>query len=168
MPRRFEVSFESPASVEQVHAAFGTENYWLDRLAAFGDRQRSLDALTVGPDGTVCVTCTEDLRHGALPGALTTVYRGDLHVVSTEKWTPLDDDRVGGEVRVAVTGAPGSGHGAAELARAGHGSRLHLSGTVQFNVPLVGGRIENYLAAQFADGLGEIQKFTTTWIGEHA
>ena len=36
MPRSFDVSTEAPASVEAVHSAFGHEQYWLARLAAFG------------------------------------------------------------------------------------------------------------------------------------
>lgn len=168
MPRSFEVSFESPASVARVHSAFGDQNYWLDRLAAFGDRDRRLDALDIDPDGTVRVTNTEDLRQGRLPGILAAVYRGDLNVVNREQWRPLGDGRVGGEVSVAVTGAPGSGHGTAVLAPNGDGSALSLSATVEFNVPLLGGKIERYLVGELAEGLAAIQRFTTTWIEEHA
>ena len=52
MPRSFDVSFESPASVEQVHAAFSDEDYWLARLAAFG-ADSTLDSLIVDADSTV-------------------------------------------------------------------------------------------------------------------
>ena len=113
--RSFDVSFESPATVEQVHSAFGTQDYWLARLAAFGGA-KTLDSLVVDSDGTVTVTVTEDLRRGGLPRMLATLYRGDLNIVSTEKWRPAGDRRVSGEISVAVTGAPGSGHGAAVLA----------------------------------------------------
>ena len=56
-----------PASVEQIHSAFGEEDYWLARIAAFGG-SKTLDSLIVDPDGTVTVSVTEDLRRGALPG----------------------------------------------------------------------------------------------------
>ena len=167
MPRSFQLSFDSPASVEQVHSAFGDEGYWLARFAAFGG-SRTLDSLIVDPDGTVNVVASSDLLHGALPGILAMLYRGDLNIVSTERWTPAGDGRVSGQISVAVTGAPGSGHGAAVLAPSGSGSRLKLSGTVEFNVPVVGGKIETYIAAQFAKGLSDVQHFTTTWISEHA
>jgi hypothetical protein len=167
MPRSFDVSFDSPASVEQVHSAFGDEGYWLARLAAFGG-SKTLDSLIVDSDGTISVVSSEDLRHKALPGILSTLYRGDLNVVSKERWTPTDHRRVSGEIIVAVTGAPGSGHGTAMLAPSGSGSRLELAGTVKFKVPVVGGTIESYVAAEFAKGLSEIQRFTTTWISEHA
>ena len=167
MSRTFDVSFDSPASVEQIHSAFGEEDYLLARIAALGGAKR-LNSLVVESDGTVTVTVAEDLRRGVLPGMLAKLYRGDLNVVSAEKWRPAGDRRVSGEIGVAVTGAPGSGHGAAMLAPAGEGSQLTLSGTVEFKVPLVGGKIETYVAGQFADGLVEIQRFTTTWISEHA
>jgi Protein of unknown function (DUF2505) len=167
MPRSFDMSFESPASVEQIHSAFGEEDYWLARIAAFGGA-KTLRSLVVEPDGTVTVTITEDLRHSVLPGILAKLYRGDLNVVSTERWCPAGDRRVSGEIRVAATGAPGSGYGAAMLSPSRQGSQLTLSATVEFKVPLVGSRIEAHVAGQFADGLDEIQRFTTTWIGEHA
>lgn len=167
MPRSFDVSVESPASVQAVHAAFGTQDYWLARCENFGGN-KTLDSLTVDPDGTVTVVVTEDLRHGGLPGILTKVYRGDLFIISTEVWTPTGDGRISGQITVAVTGAPGSGRGTAEVAPSGNGSRLSLTGTVQFKVPLVGGTIESFVAREFADGIPEIQRFTSTWVGEHA
>lgn len=167
MPRSFDVSFDSPASVEQVYLAFSDKDYWLARLAALGG-SRTLDSLTVEPDGTLSVVSTEDLRHGALPGILAALYRGDLNVVSAEKWTPTGDRRVSGEIGVAVTGAPGSGHGTAVLAPSGSGSRLKLSGTVEFRVPVLAGRIESYIARVFVEGLSKVQHFTTEWIIDHA
>lgn len=167
MPRSFEVIFESPATVEQVHGAFGDRSYWQARIEAFGGT-KTLDALDVDPDGRVRVVVTEDLRHGALPGMLAKVYRGDLNIVTTEVWTPAGDGRVDGDISVAVTGAPGSGTGTAVLERAGTGSRLALNGTIRFKVPLVGGPIETFLAREFSQGIPEIQRFTTKWLGENA
>lgn len=167
MPRSFDVSFDSPTSVEQVLSAFSDEDYWLARLDAFGGN-KTLSSLVIDSAGTVQVTVTEDLRHGALPGLLTTFYRGDLSIVSTERWTPIGHDRVAGEISVTVTGAPGSGQGKAVLARLGNGSRLALTGTVQFKVPVVGGKVEAFIAREFANGIPDIQRFTTGWAAEHA
>ena len=166
MSRSFDVSYQSPSSVEQIHSAFGEEAYWLARLAAFGG-SKTLDSLVVDPDGTVTVSVTEDLRSSALPAMLAKLYRGELNVRSTEEWRPADDRRVTGEISVAVTGAPGSGRGQAVLAPSGNASQLTLNAIVEFNVPLVGGRIESYVAREFADGIREIQRFTTGWISEH-
>jgi hypothetical protein len=167
MPRSFDVSFESPASVEQVHSTFCDEDYWLARLAAFGG-STTLDSLIVDSHSTVTVTTTQDLRRDALPRLVAKLYRGDLNILRNETWRPIGGRRVSGQISVAVIGAPGSGRGAALLAPLGNGSRLKFSATVEFNVPLVGGKIESYIAGQLADGISEIQCFTTAWITEHA
>jgi hypothetical protein len=167
MPRSIEVSFESPAAVEEVHAVFGRRDYWQDRLAAFGGA-KTLEVLDVDSGGTVTVVVSEDLKQDALPGPLAKLYRGDLRVRSTEVWKPVGDGRVRAEIAVAVQGAPGSGAGTALLAPRGAGSELSLSATIEFNVPLVGGRIEGVVARQFADGFADIHRFTDKWIAERA
>ncbi|WP_369828263.1 DUF2505 family protein, partial [Mycobacterium sp. E1214] len=46
MARSFDVVAESPASVEQIHAAFAREAYWRARIAAGGaEAVTTLDAL---------------------------------------------------------------------------------------------------------------------------
>ena len=139
---------------------------WIDsRRSAAPSRWTTL---VVDADGTVTVTVSEDLRRGALPGMLAKLYRRDLNVRSTEVWRRDGDGRVRGHIAVAVIGAPGSGSGTAMLAPSGGGSQLSLSATVVFNVPLVGGGIESYVAAQFAEGFADIHRFTDNWIAERA
>lgn len=167
MPCSFDVSFESPASVDQVHSTFSDESYWLARLAAFGGGV-TLDSFFVDSDGTVTVTTTQDLRHDALPGVVAKLYRGDLNILRNETWRPIGCRRVSGEISVDAAGAPGSGHGAALLAPLGNGSQLKFTATVEFKVPLIGDKIERYIAGQFADGISEIQRFTTMWIASHS
>jgi Protein of unknown function (DUF2505) len=163
VPRSFEVSVESPASVEQVHGAFGEADYWSSRFAAFGTTT-TVESLIVGPDGTVSVDMVQDLRQGGLPKLLTRFYPGDLKVLTTETWQPVGDRQVRGEVTIAAVGAPGSGRGAALLMPVGDGSQMTFNGIVDFKVPLVGGKIESYLGGQFAELISEIQRFTTAWI----
>jgi hypothetical protein len=133
MPRSFDVSFESPATVDQVHSTFADEDYWLARIAAF-DAGITLDSLTVDSDGAVTV----------------------------------NPHRVIGDISVAATGAPVSGRGTALLTSVENGSQMEFSATVEFRVPVVGGTIENYLAGQLAEGIADLQQFTTSWISEHA
>ena len=166
MPRSFDVLVDSPVSVEQVHTAFSGEDYWLARLAAFGGNT-TLDSLIVDADQTVRVAITEDLRHDLLTGIVAKFYRRDLKILHTETWKSIDDCQLHGEIGVAVSGAPGSGSGAALVAPAQNGSRLTFTATVEFKVPLVGGTIESYIAREFAQGIPEIQRFTTGWISEH-
>jgi hypothetical protein len=50
----------------------------------------------------------------------------------------------------------------------GNGSRLRFAATVQVKIPLVGGKLENSIGADLAEDISAIQRFTTTWIAEHA
>jgi hypothetical protein len=167
MPRSFDFSVESSVSVEQIHSAFSEEDYWLARLAAYGGIGR-LDSLIIGGDGSVTVVIIQDLRHDWLPGLVAKLYPADLKVVQNETWSPIDGGQVRGEVSIAARGAPGSGLGAALLAPAQNGSRLKCTATVEFKVPLVGGKIESFIGRQLVEQIAEIQRFTTKWITEHA
>ena len=167
MSRSFEISTESPASVEQIHAAFGREDYWLARLAA-GDATITLDSLIVDADGTVTVRTTQHLVHQLLPGLVAKLVPGDLKILSSETWRPVDDGQVRGQVSVSAPGGLGSGRGEAWLAPAGNGSQLRYAVRVEVKIPLVGGKLEKSLGAGLAESIPALLRFTTTWITEHA
>jgi Protein of unknown function (DUF2505) len=166
MPRSFDVSADSPASVEEVHTAFSGEDYWLARLATLNG-STTLDSLVVDDDQTVRVATTQDLGRDLLPGIVAKFYRRDLKVRHIETWRPVDR-QLHGEISVAVSGAPGSGSGVALVAPTQNGSRLTFTATVEFKVRLVGGTIESFIAREFVQGIPEIQRFTSMWITEHA
>jgi len=166
MPRSFDVAVDSPASVDQVHAAFSAEQYWLARLATLNG-STALESLTVDDDRTVRVATTQDLGSDLLPGIVAKFYRRDLKVRHTETRTP-SGDQLRGEITVAVSGAPGSGSAAASVAPTENGSLLTLNGTVEFKVPLVGGTVESFIAREFAQGIPDVQDFTAKLVNEHA
>jgi hypothetical protein len=166
MPRSFDTSVDSPASVEQVHAAFSAEEYWLARIATQSGSS-TLESLVVDDDQTVRVTTTQDLGSDLLPGIVAKFYRRDIKVEHTETWTP-SGDQLRGEISVAVSGAPGSGSAAASVAPTESGSVLTVNGAVEFKVPLVGGTVESFIAREFAKGIPDIQDFTARWVDEHA
>lgn len=166
MPRSFDVSADSPATVEQVHWAFSDEGYWLARLASMNG-STALESLVVDDDQTVRVATTQDLGRDLLPGIVARFYGRDLKVRHTETWRPIDG-QLRGQIGVAVSGAPGSGSGAALVAPTPEGSRLTFEGTVEFKVPLVGGTIESFIAREFARGIPDIQHFLAQWVTEHA
>lgn len=165
MPRPFDVSVDSPATVEQVRAAISREEYWLARLETLAG-STTLESLTVDDDQTVRVATTQDLGRDLLPGIVAKFYRRDLKVRGTETWRTVDG-QLHGEITVAVSGAPGSGCGTASVTPRPNGSRLTLTGTVEFKVPVVGGTVESFIAREFVQGIPNIQNFTATWIDEH-
>lgn len=163
MPRSFDILTESPASVEQIHAAFSREDYWLARQAAF-DATSTLDSLTVDADGTVTVRATQHLGRQLLPAAVAKFIPGELKILHSERWRPVGDGRVRGQVSVSAPAGLGSGRAEAWLVPAGNGSQLRFAATVEVKIPFVGSRLENSIGANLAENIPTIQRFTTAWI----
>jgi Protein of unknown function (DUF2505) len=169
MPRSFDMAAEYEGSVDQVHQAFSDEQYWLARLADSGADDYSLDSMTVDGQGIDIVT-TQTLRVDRLPAVVTQFHRGELSFVREETWTPIRDGQATATINGSITDAPATLSGAAVLAPAKSrgGSRLEFKATVQVDVPLVGGKIENFIGSQLVELLIAEQRFTTVWITENA
>lgn len=159
---------EYEGSVEQVHRAFGDEKYWRARLADSGADEAILDALTVGPDGGIDVETTQVLRSDRLPGLVSQFHPGDLRIRREETWQPVRDGRSTGTVAGSITGAPVSLTGTVVLEPSEKGAKLSVRTTVEVRVPLVGGKIENFIGSQLVELLVAEQRFTTVWITENA
>jgi hypothetical protein len=67
-------------------------------------------------------------------------------------------------VKGSIPGAPAELSGTAVLAPAGAGSRLKFNATVEVRIPLVGGKVENFIGNQLVDLLIAEQRFTTEWL----
>jgi Protein of unknown function (DUF2505) len=167
MPRSVEFSLDSTASVEQIHWAFSEEAYWQARLAAGGGFGR-LESLIVGTDGSVSVAIIHDLHPEGLPGPIAKFYPRNWRVVQDETWTPTEDGLVRGEVGITTYGAPGSGRGTALLSPMPDGSRLTCSATVEFKVPLVGGKIESLIGRVLGPQFSMLERFTAKWVSENS
>lgn len=166
MPRSFDMATEYGDSVEQVYRTFGDERYWLARLAGSGADKATLDAMEQTADGGIDIVTTQTLRADRLPGVVTQFHRGDLSFVREETWGPLTDGRATAVIKGSIPGAPAKLSGTAELRPTddGAGARLEFSATVEVRIPLVGGKVENFVGNQLADLLIAEQRFTTDWI----
>jgi hypothetical protein len=174
MPRSFDMSTDYGATVEEVFRAFSEEEYWLARLADSGADDATLDSIQVGGpsgnDGSIDVTTTQVLRSDRLPGVVTQFHRGDLRVRREEKWAPITDGAATATVTGSILDAPATLSGTAVLESAAEsgGARLRLRATVEVRVPLVGGKLENFIGSQLVELLIAEQRFTTMWISETA
>ena len=168
MSRSFDILTQSPASVEQIHAAFGREDYWLARIAAGGATTTTLDSLIIDADGTVTVRVIQHLGRQLLPGRVAKFVPGDLKILNCETWRPAGNRQVRGQVNISVSGGLGSGRAEAWLAPASNGSQLRYAWRVEVKIPLVGGKLEKSIGAGLAESIPAVQRFTTTWIAEHA
>ena len=167
MPRSFDMAAEYEGTVEQVYRAFSDERYWLARLAGSGADKTTLDAMDTTADGGVDVVTTQTLRADRLPGVVTQFHHGDLHFVREETWGPIVDGQSTAVIKGSIRGAPATLDGSAVLAPTDNGSRLQFMATVEVRIPLVGGKVENFIGNQLVDLLIAEQHFTTEWIAEH-
>ena len=167
MPRSLALSLEAPVRVEEILAAFGDEQYWQARLAAFDGGTAALNRLTVGDDGSVTAVLTVSLFANRLPKVVTALTPGDLEMARTETWHPTADGHARGTIEVAVPGTPVSAIGTVMLVSIAIGARLDFSTTVQVKIPLVGGQVENFIVSRLSDEISAVQRFTNNWIVAH-
>lgn len=168
MPRTFTLSQRYQASVEQVYAAFADERYWLARLADSGADTVALDAMTVHPDGSIDISTRQGIHRDKLPALAAQFHPGDLNLTRHEIWYPIHDGKARAEVTGKIVGAPAKVSGDAVLEpafeSAGAGCLLRLTATVKVDIPLVGGKIENFIGTQLAELMTTEQRFTSTWL----
>ncbi|TFV57988.1 DUF2505 domain-containing protein [Mycobacterium sp. PS03-16] len=167
MPRTFEISVDSPATVVQILSAFSDERYWADRLDEFTGGSATVVSLSTDSTGTVNVTIALGLLRDRLPKMVSQFHSGDLEMIREETWCWIADGRVRGAVGVSVTGAPVSAVGRGLLRTSDTGSRMTYAGSVAVNVPLLGGRIETFMGRQTVEEIVRLQRFTNDWIAGH-
>lgn len=156
-----------PATVEQVHRAIRDEKYWLARLADSGADEVRLDGFELGADGGVDVVTTQVLHASRLPGVIHQFHHGDLEIRRAETWTAVSDGQAVATVAGSIAGAPVSLIGEGALTPSESLSRLAFRATVEVSIPLVGGKLENFISTQLERLLITEQKFTTAWIAEN-
>ena len=173
MPRSFDMSTDYGVSVDVVLRAFSEEQYWLARLADSGADDTTLDSMQLGgssgDDGSIDVITTQVLRSDRLPGVVTQFHRGDLRIRREERWEPITNGSATATITGSILDAPASLTGTAVLEPVeSGGARLKFRATVEVRVPLVGGKLENFIGSQLVELLIAEQRFTTMWIGEPA
>jgi hypothetical protein len=174
MPRSFDMSTDYVVTVEEVLRAFSDEQYWLARLADSGADGTTLDSMQLGgpsgDDGSIDVVTTQVLRSDRMPAVVTQFHRGDLRIRREERWEPITDGSATATVTGSILDAPASltGTGVLEPLTESGGARLKFRATVEVRVPLVGGKLENFIGNQLVELLIAEQRFTTVWIGETA
>lgn len=174
MPRSFDMSTDYAEAVEAVLRAFGEEQYWLARLDDSGADEATLDSMQLGgpsgDDGSIDVVTTQVLRADRMPAVVTQFHRGDLYIRREERWEPNGDGTATATVTGSILDSPASLTGTASLAPLPEtgGARLTFQATVEVKIPLVGGKLENFIGSQLVELLIREQHFTTRWIGDGA
>jgi len=173
MPRSFDMSTDYAEPVEAVLQALREEQYWLARLADSGADDTILDSMEIGgpsgDDGSIDVITTQVLRADRMPAVVTQFHRGDLRIRREERWEPVSNGSSTATVTGSILDSPAALTGTAlleSLPESG-GARLKFRATVEVRIPLVGGKVENFIGGQLVDLLIAEQRFTTEWLQEN-
>lgn len=172
MPRSFDLSADYHGSVEEVHRAFTDETYWRARLARSGVDLATLESMRVGgetgDDDTVEVVTVQVIHSHKLPGMVTQMHSGDLRIRRQESWGPVAEGAAQGRVAGSIEDAPVNLTGTAMLLPlvATGGARLSFRASVQVRVPIIGGKLENFIGARLAELVAAEQQFTMEWIAK--
>ncbi|WP_328388849.1 DUF2505 domain-containing protein [Nocardia sp. NBC_00416] len=146
--------------VAEVRAAFCTEQYWKDRIAAVGGPSAQFVSLDV--DGEqVRIEVVQSIPADLLPPAITAVRPGDLIIPRTEVWTGI-----AGSFEARVEGAPAEVRGTITVTDEPDGAVAEISGTIEVKVPLFGRKIEEAIGERLTELLAEETEFTNSWIAE--
>jgi hypothetical protein len=167
MARSFDVSADYPGTVAQVHRAFADEQYWRARLSESGAAEATLDSMDVHDDGGIAVVTTQVLRADQLPALVNQFHRGDLRIVRRENWSPVSGDQATATVSGEIEATPVKLEGNATLVPHGSDARLTLNTRVEVRIPLVGGKIENFIRTALTDLLAAEQAFTSRWLANN-
>jgi Protein of unknown function (DUF2505) len=173
MPRSFDVSADYDGSVEVVHRAFSDANYWRALLTYTGVEETYLDSMRVGGesgnDNTIEVAMSQVIRRNSLPGLVTQLHRGDLHIRHTESWGPIIDGTATASLRGSIADAPVNLWGTVMLSpTADGGARIRSTLSVQVRIPIIGGKVEKLLVTHLTGVVETEQRFTAEWIKDHA
>ena len=144
MSRSLSAAIDLPADVETAFRLL-TSEAWPQALAAQLHDESELLSAVATTDGGMQVSIRRRLPEG-VPGFLKRFLPADGRVVQTDAWRPAVGGGRTGSWSVTYPGSPGELGGEAALTPAGDGCRWTVEGSVRMPVPLLGGRIEGYVA----------------------
>ena len=73
-----------------------------------------------------------------------------------------------GSINLSVTGKPASVACQAGIFSVGTGSNIVIKGTVDITVPMIGGKMEKFLASHVASAFGVIEEIGNEWLADFA
>ncbi|WP_199430977.1 DUF2505 domain-containing protein [Qaidamihabitans albus] len=162
MASRIEHHATFPHGVADVLAAQTDESALRARLAEIGGVNATLEEHAATPDG-VRYVLLQGVPAEKLPQVVRTVHKGDLVVRREHTWSGAGD-RYTGTIAARVSGVPGEITARTELTAEGTATVQRTRGEAKVRIPLVGGRLEGFIAEQVSDLLEREADFTAKWL----
>jgi hypothetical protein len=162
MASRIEHHAEFSQGVDEVFAAQTSEPALHYRLAEVGGENAALLGYTPTADG-VRFTLRQGVGADKLPSIVRTLHSGDLAVDRQENWTRTGAGYTG-TARGTVSGVPGEINVRTELRAEGGKTVLRANGEVKIRIPIVGGKLEEFVAGQITGLLKREVELSAQWL----
>ncbi|SFK82349.1 Protein of unknown function [Amycolatopsis sacchari] len=162
MASRIEHHAEFSQGVDEVYAAQTSEPALRARLAEIGGQNAALLDYAPTADG-VRFTLRQGVAADKLPSIVRNLHSGDLAVDRQETWTRSGGSYTG-TARGTVSGVPGEINVRTEIGAEGGKTVLRATGEVKIRIPLVGGKLEGFVADQITKLLRREVELSAQWL----
>ncbi|HJQ46799.1 MAG TPA: DUF2505 domain-containing protein [Amycolatopsis sp.] len=162
MASRIEHRAEFAHGVSDVYAAMAGEDALRARLDALGGGNSALLDYTPTADG-VRFQLRQGVGADKLPSVVRSLHSGELFVDRRETWQ-LAGESGTGQVQATVSGVPGEITARTELRAEGGKTVQRTIGEVKIRIPLVGGKLEDFVAAEITKLLAREAEYSAQWL----
>jgi Protein of unknown function (DUF2505) len=146
-----------------------TDPQFQEQRAKAGNPEQAESSVVTTPDGDVIITVNR-LLVVQLPGMLQRLTGDRVRILETQTWQHADPAAItrDGHLTAGVVGHPGGVEGTLHLAGAQSGTTFTVDADIKVNVPLVGGKIESFIAEMLTKLMTKEQELGRAWLGEPA
>ncbi|GAB3585274.1 DUF2505 domain-containing protein [Amycolatopsis endophytica] len=162
MASRIEHRAEYAQGVAEVFAAETSEEALTARLAEIGGKNSALLSHSADADGAR-YTLRQGIEAEKLPQIVRKLQPGDLYVDREHTFTRGGDGYTG-TAKATVSGMPGEITARTEIRPAGEGTVVETRGEVKVKIPLVGGKLESFVAGELTKLLAREAQFSAEWL----
>jgi hypothetical protein len=169
MSRRMDYVIDLDKPAEALYESFTSREYWEDLLLEHARLYDSeLTRFSTDAGGTDIVF-THTLSRKDLPSVAAAVVPLDLTVTREQHFDPFDaaSNSAHGHFTALVPAAPLDFDGTYVLSESTAGSALRLNGVCTVKVPLIGGKIEQWILSGLRGLFDAERDFTRDWIASH-
>ena len=146
------------ATIQQVHEMLGDEAFRGRVCDAQGVLRHTVTIDAAGEAMTVKIDQIQEAQ--GIPGFAKKFIGDEINIVQSEDWTAPEK----GNITVVIPGKPGEMSGTALLTEDPDGTTETVNMQVKVNIPVVGGRIEGFIADMLRKALHAENREGIDWL----
>jgi len=146
------------ADIEKVFDKLTDPDFLVERCVALGEKNIQCDVESDGRKTTVVLSRT--IKRD-LPAVLAKLFGAENRMVMTEKWEDIGNSKIG-SYSVDVQGQPVTLTAKFKLKPKEGGCEYSIDYSCKAKIPLVGGKVEDFILGQTEDGMRKEMDYLNT------